>query len=109
MAIRPQQNVPDSHAATRRALLDAAADVFAESGFRCATTREICRRAGANVAAINYHFGGKEGLSKNKERDEKKRQVCRNADVKLVEWKFSEPVTLEVLRQKLAKFGVSIS
>jgi AcrR family transcriptional regulator len=39
-----------------------AAAVFAESGYRAATVRDICQRAGANVAAINYHFGGKEQL-----------------------------------------------
>ncbi len=50
------------HDATRRALLDAAADVFAEVGFRQATIRDICRRARANVAAVNYHFGDKETL-----------------------------------------------
>jgi TetR/AcrR family transcriptional regulator, regulator of cefoperazone and chloramphenicol sensitivity len=47
---------------TRRHLLEAAGAVFAEAGFRDATVREICRRAGANVAAINYHFGDKETL-----------------------------------------------
>src|SRR5277367_5380799 len=47
---------------TRRQLLEAAGEVFAEAGFRDATVREICRRAGANIAAINYHFGDKETL-----------------------------------------------
>jgi AcrR family transcriptional regulator len=47
---------------TRRHLLEAAGEVFAEEGFRAATVREICQRAGANVAAINYHFGDKETL-----------------------------------------------
>jgi AcrR family transcriptional regulator len=52
----------DSHAATRRHLLEAAAEVFAGVGFRAATVRQICLRAGANVAAVNYHFGDKEKL-----------------------------------------------
>ncbi len=47
---------------TRQRLLEAAGEVFAEKGFRDATIREICKRAGANIAAINYHFGGKERL-----------------------------------------------
>ena len=51
-----------SHAETRRQLLEAAAEVFAEAGFQNATVREICRRADANIAAINYHFGDKEKL-----------------------------------------------
>jgi TetR/AcrR family transcriptional regulator, regulator of cefoperazone and chloramphenicol sensitivity len=47
---------------TRARLLQAAGEVFARSGFREATVREICQLAGANVAAVNYHFGNKEGL-----------------------------------------------
>lgn len=47
---------------TRERLLEAAGEVFSRAGFRRATVRAIARRARANVAAANYHFGGKEGL-----------------------------------------------
>jgi AcrR family transcriptional regulator len=47
---------------TRAQLLEAAGHVFAEKGFDRATGREICERAGTNSAAINYYFGGMEGL-----------------------------------------------
>jgi AcrR family transcriptional regulator len=47
---------------TRRNLLTAANEIFAKKGFRDATIAEICRQAKANVAAVNYHFGGKEAL-----------------------------------------------
>ena len=56
--------MPDetAHLATRQHLLEAAGEVFAELGYRTATVREICERAGANIAAVNYHFGDKEQL-----------------------------------------------
>lgn len=44
---------------TRTRLLTAAAKVFAEHGYEGTTIREICQRAGANVALVNYHFGDK--------------------------------------------------
>jgi AcrR family transcriptional regulator len=47
---------------TRRRLISIAGEVFAENGFRAATVRDICTRAKANIAAVNYHFGDKEGL-----------------------------------------------
>lgn len=47
---------------TRMRLLSAAGEVFAEQGFRRATIRDICSRADANIAAVNYHFGDKEKL-----------------------------------------------
>lgn len=51
-----------SQAETRQRLLDAAGELFAEKGFRLAGTREICRKAGTDIAAIHYHFGNKENL-----------------------------------------------
>jgi AcrR family transcriptional regulator len=47
---------------TRKHLLGAASQIFAEKGYRGATITEICERAGTNVAAVNYHFGNKENL-----------------------------------------------
>jgi TetR/AcrR family transcriptional regulator, regulator of cefoperazone and chloramphenicol sensitivity len=49
-------------ARTREQLLAAAREVFSEAGFHHATIREISRRAGANIAAVNYHFRDKAGL-----------------------------------------------
>lgn len=47
---------------TRDRLLKAAAQLFADRGFKKVTVRDICRAARANVAAVNYHFGDKTGL-----------------------------------------------
>jgi len=47
---------------TKTRLLEAAGEVFSEKGFRAATVRDICSRAGTNVSAVNYHFRDKEGL-----------------------------------------------
>lgn len=47
---------------TKERVLEEACKVFAEKGYRDATHAEICRRAGTNVAAINYYFASKESL-----------------------------------------------
>lgn len=46
----------------REQLLNAAGEIFAERGFAGTTIRDICGRAGANVAAVNYYFRDKHGL-----------------------------------------------
>jgi AcrR family transcriptional regulator len=53
---------PNAQEETRWRLLQAATEVFAELGYRAATTREISRRAGANLASIHYYFGDKAEL-----------------------------------------------
>jgi TetR/AcrR family transcriptional regulator, regulator of cefoperazone and chloramphenicol sensitivity len=47
---------------TRQRLIKAAIDVFGRLGYEGASTRALAEAAGANLAAIPYHFGGKEGL-----------------------------------------------
>ena len=47
---------------TQQRVLDSACEVFAEKGFRNATIQEICERADANVASVNYYFRSKENL-----------------------------------------------
>ena len=47
---------------TREKLLDAAERLFAEQGFDSTSLRQITAAAGANLAAVNYHFGSKEDL-----------------------------------------------
>jgi AcrR family transcriptional regulator len=54
--------VREDGAQTRQQLLEVAGRVFAERGYMNATSKEICELANANIAAVNYHFGGKDGL-----------------------------------------------
>jgi TetR/AcrR family transcriptional regulator len=47
---------------TRRAILDAALDLFSERSFDGAPTRGIAELAGVTQPLLNYHFAGKEEL-----------------------------------------------
>jgi len=49
-------------AATRQALLAAAAALFPERGYDGVSVQDLATRAGVNKALISYHFGGKRGL-----------------------------------------------
>ncbi|HSP42835.1 MAG TPA: TetR family transcriptional regulator [Luteolibacter sp.] len=46
----------------KQQLLEAAERLFAERGFEAVSVRDITKLAGANVAAVNYHFGDRENL-----------------------------------------------
>ena len=52
----------DAHDPARQKVIEAAGEIFAETGFQDTTVREICTRAGVNVAAVNYYFGDKTAL-----------------------------------------------
>lgn len=47
---------------TKIRLLDTAERLFAQSGIEATSLRTITAEAGANLAAIHYHFGSKENL-----------------------------------------------
>src|SRR5688572_11285606 len=48
--------------ATPLHILETAGQLFAERAFAESTSKEICTRAGTNMAAVNYHFGSRDGL-----------------------------------------------
>lgn len=57
------QSKPANHdSATVERLLEAAAQQFAQHGYGATRIRDVVDAAGVNLAAVNYHFGGKEGL-----------------------------------------------
>jgi AcrR family transcriptional regulator len=58
----PAARRPHDAEASRRALLEAASEVFDEVGYDRATTREIGERAGVDPALIARYFDSKEGL-----------------------------------------------
>jgi len=61
---KPNPNSTGDTAAdtTRERILDAAEALFAERGFALTPLRLVTRHANANIAAVNYHFGSKDGL-----------------------------------------------
>lgn len=87
--------------ATRAALIQAATAIFSKYGYDASSVRRIIERAGVNQAAINYHFGGKEGLY---------REVLKTAANALEQTSFLDPEELdrlppaEALRLYLRKF-----
>ncbi len=49
---------------TKQRIFEAAATLFAQKGYGHVGIREIVKKAGANIAMINYYFGGKVGILK---------------------------------------------
>lgn len=58
-----RKRAPRAHGdATRARLLEAAGQLFARGGYAGTPNKDICEAAGTDLAAISYHFGGREGL-----------------------------------------------
>ncbi|WP_424624760.1 TetR family transcriptional regulator [Achromobacter marplatensis] len=64
---------------TRERLLDAAENLFAREGLSRPSVRQITSEAGVNVAAVNYHFGSREGLGRGRFRAPCNRRQCRTS------------------------------
>lgn len=83
---------------TRRRLIDAAGEMFAELGFHHTTVRQICQRANANIAAVNYHFKDKTGLY-----TEVVRQSMRAARLDAVHAAFNQNASPEEIMHAVVK------
>lgn len=53
---------PPAPEGTRQALILAGLRLFGRQGFAATSVRQLAQESGANIAAIAYHFGGKDGL-----------------------------------------------
>jgi len=60
--VRRRLTRPEAQAQTRRELLDAAADVFGEKGFRAASLTDVADRAGYTIGAVYSNFASKDEL-----------------------------------------------
>ncbi|MFF5858165.1 ScbR family autoregulator-binding transcription factor [Streptomyces sp. NPDC012751] len=71
---------------TRRAVLEAAATVFAERGYAAATIAEILRRAGVTKGALYFHFGSKAALARGVLQEQLRPAYHLPRELKLQEW-----------------------
>ncbi|MGW7256793.1 ScbR family autoregulator-binding transcription factor [Streptomyces sp. NPDC054834] len=71
---------------TRRAVIQAAAEVFAERGYAAATIAEILERAGVTKGALYFHFDSKEALARGVIGTQIATDVWAPRELKLQEW-----------------------
>ncbi|MEU0335178.1 ScbR family autoregulator-binding transcription factor [Streptomyces sp. NPDC006193] len=71
---------------TRRAVLEAAAAVFAERGYAAATIAEILNRAGVTKGALYFHFDSKAALARGVLQEQMRTDCHLPRELKLQEW-----------------------
>jgi AcrR family transcriptional regulator len=86
---------------TRQQLLEVAGRVFADRGYMNATSKEICELANANIAAVNYHFGGKDGLYAAVLEEAHARLLSIDIVTEIAQSKASGPDKLRMLLRKI--------
>lgn len=59
-----KKNTREDGEETKAKLIECAGRLVADQGYDRTTSKDICRLAGTNLAAVNYHFGSREGLYK---------------------------------------------
>lgn len=91
----------ENGAQTKQQLLEVAGRVFAERGYVRATSKEICELAGANIAAVNYHFGGKDGLYAAVLEEAHSRLVSIDSVAEITQSKASAADKLRLLLRKI--------
>ena len=62
LARKPASALPKAGDATRQAIVDTAERMFSDHGIAAVSLRSILTEAGANTAAVHYHFGSKDNL-----------------------------------------------
>ena len=99
-----EQGIEQQNDESRLRLLDAGERLFAEHGFDGTSVRQITSEAGCNVAAVNYHFGGKAKLYLDVFRRALRQMTRVRIDrVQEVMAQPSGQVTLELLLDSFAK------
>lgn len=95
---------------TRRAVLDAAAAVFAERGYAAATIAEILQRADVTKGALYFHFDSKAALARGVLREQMASEYHVPRELKLQEWVDAGMTLAERLpREPMLLAGVRLS
>ena len=106
MAIsEPDVTAEDSHNNIKNRLLDAAECLFADNGYEGTSVRDITAAAKCNVAAVNYHFAGKQNLYNEVFR--RRLNTLRQIRLSAIEKVMSEDACKASLKNLLHEFAIA--